>query len=107
MTPNIESLKFALESLHPEQAYLFGSHALQEADEESDLDLIVVLPSPKESLDFQERIEWIQRIRSVIREAGIEKSLDILVYSLPQWEQFLLQGSQFSRNLQKHSLRIA
>ncbi len=39
-----EITKRLAESIHPERIYLFGSHATNQADEDSDVDLLAVVP---------------------------------------------------------------
>lgn len=38
------------ESIQPERIYLFGSHATGRADDDSDIDLLAVVPDTEESL---------------------------------------------------------
>jgi predicted nucleotidyltransferase len=37
------------ESIHPERIYLFGSHATGNADDDSDVDLLIVVPDTNQS----------------------------------------------------------
>ncbi|MBF0179126.1 MAG: nucleotidyltransferase domain-containing protein [Magnetococcales bacterium] len=64
------------EAIHPERIILFGSHARGEADENSDLDLLVVVDE-----DFSNRSRWreLQRIRKLV--ASFPMSKDIMLYS--------------------------
>ena len=39
-----EIIKRLAESIHPERIYLFGSHAADKADQDSDVDLLAVVP---------------------------------------------------------------
>ena len=85
-----------VEALHPELIYLYGSHAYGQPDEDSDVDLFVVvrdstLPPHKRAIEayralrglflpaevkvmtraeFERRAEWLSSIERVIREKG-------------------------------------
>jgi len=70
------------ESIQPEKIYLFGSHAAGNANQDSDVDLLVVVPDTEESLreiakEFLMRADdeatpWARRrrARSGGRQAG-------------------------------------
>ena len=85
-----------VEALHPELVYLYGSHAYGQPDEDSDVDLFVVvqdstLPPHKRAIEayralrglflpaevkvmtraeFERRAEWLSSIERVVREKG-------------------------------------
>jgi uncharacterized protein len=65
----------------PEQVWLFGSHAWGQADEGSDLDLLVVIRESNET-----PVRRAQRAHSCLRGLGIAK--DILVKTRPELERF-------------------
>ena len=44
-----EITKRLAESIHPERVYLFGSHAAGKADDDSDVDLLAVVPDTDRS----------------------------------------------------------
>jgi predicted nucleotidyltransferase len=69
------------EEFHPEQIWLFGSHAWGEPDEGSDLDVLVVV-----SRSDEPPVRRAQRgYRSV---QGIDASMDILVKTREELERF-------------------
>jgi len=85
-----------VEALHPELVYLYGSHAYGQPDEDSDVDLFVVvqdstLPPHKRAIEayralrglflpaevkvmtraeFERRAEWLSSIERVVRNKG-------------------------------------
>ena len=63
-------------TVHPERIILFGSHARGDANEDSDIDLLVVVDD-----GFQERSRWreLQEIRRKLASFPLPK--DILLYS--------------------------
>ena len=62
----------AFAQFNPHRIILFGSHASGTADEESDIDLIVVYDTKKRFLD---------RLRELYMAWELEKGVDILAYT--------------------------
>jgi len=69
------------EEFHPEQIWLFGSHAWAEPDAGSDLDLMVVVPHSDEP-----PVRRAQQAHHCLR--GIDASMDILVKTRGELERF-------------------
>ncbi|MBF0179394.1 MAG: nucleotidyltransferase domain-containing protein [Magnetococcales bacterium] len=65
-----------VETVAPERIILFGSHARGDANDDSDIDLLVVVED-----GFQERSRWqeLQKIRRKLTSFPLSK--DILLYS--------------------------
>ncbi|GAB0056040.1 hypothetical protein SIID45300_00339 [Candidatus Magnetaquicoccaceae bacterium FCR-1] len=65
-----------VETVHPERIVLFGSHARGDTNDDSDIDLLVVVED-----GFQERSRWkeLQKIRRKLASFPLPK--DILLYS--------------------------
>lgn len=76
-----EVIKRLTAEFRPEQVWLFGSHAWGEADEGSDLDLLVVVRESDET-----PVRRAQRAHRCLRGLGIAK--DILVKTRPELERF-------------------
>ena len=86
-----ERIRVLLHSLlthRPERIYLFGSAACGEADELSDLDVVIILDSP---LPFLERLAHLARY--IPGESG---AVDLLAYTPAEWEQMLSAGNAFA-----------
>jgi predicted nucleotidyltransferase len=66
---------------HPEQIFLFGSRAWGEPDDDSDLDLLVVVPESAET-----PVRRAQRAHRCLK--GIEVAKDILVKTRSEFERF-------------------
>lgn len=66
---------------HPEQVWLFGSHAWGQPDEDSDLDLMVVVRESEEA-----PVRRAQRAHRCLRGLGIAK--DVLVKTRAEVERF-------------------
>jgi predicted nucleotidyltransferase len=76
----------ALRPYHPQKVILFGSWARREADEESDLDLILVKDT---SARFMDRLKDVYALLS---DFG---AVDILVYTPQEVAQMLTEGNSF------------
>jgi predicted nucleotidyltransferase len=68
-----------IEAAHPEKIVLFGSLARGDGTEDSDLDLLVIVPSA------EDRIDEMARLRLVLRELPIAS--DLGVYTRADVEQ--------------------
>lgn len=83
----IENLLDHLHAHHPEQIYLFGSWARDEADELSDVDLAMIMKSDE---PFLERSATM--MKSLPTNVG---AVDLLVYTPEEFRQMLLDGNAF------------
>ena len=81
-----EAIVEALRPYYPQKVILFGSQARQEADEESDLDLILIKDTTARFLD---------RLRDVYMLLGDFGAIDVLVYKPQEVTQMLAEGNTF------------
>ena len=70
--------------VHPEEVILFGSYAKGLAREDSDLDLLIVMPETSETRRYRRRLTG----RLYRRLAALPMSKDILVYTRNEVEQW-------------------
>jgi len=90
----MDRLELVLERLQqyaPEKVILFGSQARGEADEYSDLDLVVIKKTEKR---FLERLIEVSEIIG----SDIDK-VDIFVYTPEEWERMIDWGNQFAEEV--------
>ncbi len=76
-----EITKRLAESIHPERIYLFGSHAAGNADQNSDIDLLAVIPEIGKST------------RNVARKGraslwGLKTPVDLIVCTESQFKRY-------------------
>lgn len=85
-----------VETVHPERIVLFGSLARGEANEDSDIDLLVVVDE-----GFKERSRWqeLERIRNRIAIFPMPK--DILLYS----QEEVTRWSHSTNHIIAHALQ--
>ncbi len=97
----------ALKPLNPDIVILFGSRSSGNENSESDVDLVVVLPEDSVPANFRERMELVSAVRNALISLNREYAFDLLVYTRPQWNQFLARQSWFAKEIQDKGLRIA
>jgi len=103
----VEAIKRKLIDLKPYKAILFGSYAYGMPQEDSDLDLIVVLDKEKMPESFSERMENHYLIRKHLREINKDVGIDLLVYTKGEWNELIEIDSSFLREiLQKGKLLL-
>jgi predicted nucleotidyltransferase len=84
----IDKLLEVLRPYEPERVYLFGSAAREEADELSDLDLVVI---KRTSLPFFERLREVAKLLP----AGTG-GVDVLVYTPEEFLRMQQEGNAFA-----------
>jgi predicted nucleotidyltransferase len=71
-----------IDALHPLKIYLFGSHATGNADRDSDVDLLIVVPDTKES-----RHDLALKARANLRDFTIPMDLIVCTHSeIEKWQ---------------------
>ncbi len=69
-----------VEALHPQRIYLFGSRAYGSPDQESDLDLLIVVPAGDERV-----LDLDVRARRAVGDVGC--GVDVLVYTSDEFDR--------------------
>ena len=85
---SMRQLLDALQVYQPERVYVFGSWARGEADELSDLDIVVI---KRTTVPFFERLREVSRLLPA--ETG---AVDILVYTPEEFAVMLQEGNAFA-----------
>ena len=93
-----------LSAKKPLKVILFGSRALGEYDEGSDVDLIVVLNKEGIPRTFKEKTENFLEVNRMFRDLNKRIAIDLVVMTRTQWEQFVEMDSGFSREVQEKGL---
>jgi predicted nucleotidyltransferase len=91
----LEKLVLALKASDPYKIILFGSYANGNPDENSDIDLMVILDNNHVSKTYEERLHKKVYIKSLVREINRKMPLDILVYSKEELNIIKEQGNYF------------
>ena len=77
----LDQLVFSLKASDPYRIILFGSYATGNPNENSDVDLMVILDNHHVSRTYEERLNKKVSVRNLVLEVNRKISLDILVYS--------------------------
>jgi len=80
-------------AVHPEKIILFGSYAYGKPTKDSDLDLLVIMPSDE---PMHKRVT---RIRKLVRDVNIPK--DIIVYTPAEVEKWKDASTAFITSIMK------
>lgn len=86
-----------LEPFLPEKIYLFGSYARQEADELSDIDILVI---KKTQADF------FDRIRDALQLLNFNRAVDLLVYTPEEFREMSESGNMLIESVLEEGLLI-
>ncbi len=88
-----EATRRLVQEFHPEEIWLFGSHAWGTPDEDSDVDLMVIVPSSQERASRR-----MQRAYHCLRGIGFPK--DVLVPTRSEVDRYChLRASLFHQVL--------
>jgi len=97
----IDNLVVKLKSSNPYKIILFGSYAKGNQDENSDIDLMVILDNNHVSKTYQERLNKKIPVRNLVLEINRKISLDILVYSKEELNIIKKHGNYFIDEIEK------
>jgi predicted nucleotidyltransferase len=99
-------IRESLKPLYPEKMLVFGSYAHDEADQDSDIDLIVVLDSDVVPTTYRERMMNRLLIRRALDELNREYALDVLVHTAAEWKRFQDSGSALSKEVASQGVEV-
>ncbi|MCL2026197.1 MAG: nucleotidyltransferase domain-containing protein [Leptospirales bacterium] len=97
----LDNLVFLLKPSDPYKIILFGSHANGIPNENSDVDLMVILDNDHVSKTHAERLNKKVFIRSLLLEINRKIPLDILVYSKAELNIIKEYGNSFIEEIEK------
>lgn len=75
-----------LQSIDPFKIILFGSYASGTYNEQSDIDLVVVLDMKKIPETYEEKLELKVKVRDCIYELSRRMPIDLVVYTNGEFE---------------------
>jgi len=97
----LDKLVILLKSSDPYKIILFGSYANGNPNENSDIDLLVILDNDHVSKTYQERLNKKINIKNSIIEINRKVPLDILVYSKEELNMIKKSGNYFIDEIEK------
>ncbi|HEY6954897.1 MAG TPA: nucleotidyltransferase domain-containing protein [Flavisolibacter sp.] len=95
----IQQLKEKLKELNPYKVILFGSYAYGTPHVDSDIDLLVVTNDQFIPHTFKEKTNLYISVSEQILNISKQVPVDLIVYTLPMYEQFIEAGSSFSKEI--------
>ncbi len=96
-----------LKILDPLKIILFGSRAKGTSDKNSDIDLLVVLNIKGFPESFKERMANHRKVRRLLTDININVPMDIIVFTIEEWNRFLDDGSSFATEIVNNGKAIA
>jgi predicted nucleotidyltransferase len=97
----LDSLVFSLKASDPYKIILFGSYATGKQNENSDLDLMVIIDNDHVSKTYEERLDKRVHIRNLVFEINQQIPLDILVYSKAELNLIKQSGNYMIDEIEK------
>ncbi|RLD62410.1 MAG: nucleotidyltransferase domain-containing protein [Bacteroidetes bacterium] len=95
----IQQIKAKLSEMDPYLILLFGSYANGTPNDDSDIDLIVVTNDKFIPKNFTEKNKIFLRVSRKIRHINLQIAIDLLVYTIPMYENFIKQNSSFAQEI--------
>lgn len=102
----IRKITERLRALKPHKVILFGSYAWGVPRPDSDIDLVVILDRELPFQSFRERMDNVVNVRRMLFDINRDVSLDVLVYSLAEWQMILEAGSPFLREIETRGVLL-
>jgi len=85
----------------------FGSYANGTTNEESDLDILVVLDEKGLAKNYAEKLERRRKVTRLLGDYRKEIPMDVLVYSSEGWKKLQLINNSFIREINSNSVRVS
>lgn len=95
----IDKIMAKLAELNIYKVILFGSYADGSADEESNIDLLIILDENTLPENYDDWLEKKTRVRRYLREVNDDVALDLLIYTRPQYEMIIKEMNAFQREI--------
>ena len=95
----IKQLKENLSELNPYLVLLFGSYANGTPNQDSDLDIFVVLNDNSMPTTFKEKQALYLKVSSYTRPVAKKIPIDLMVFTIPMYEKFKTINSSFSKEI--------
>jgi predicted nucleotidyltransferase len=97
----IDQLLEALKQSDPYRIILFGSYARGTADENSDIDMVVILDNNDVAKNYEDRLKKKLYINRLVRNINYKIALDILVYSKEEYKIIKHYGNYFIDEIER------
>jgi predicted nucleotidyltransferase len=95
----IHSIIEKLKEIDIYKVLLFGSCASGNVQEDSDIDLLIVLDEDVMPTSYDEWLEIKMKARRLLRDINNKIGLDLLVYTKPQYEMIQKEMNSFRKEI--------
>lgn len=95
----IEQLTESLKELNPHLILLFGSYAYGTPHKDSDIDILVVINDDSMPTSYSAKRDLYLKVVPYTRSVISKVPVDLLVFTMPMYEQFKTLKSNFSKEL--------
>ena len=89
-----------------ENVILFGSYAKGNPNEDSDIDLLVLLNEKGINGNYRERMDRSLRIYKLLYPVRKKINVDVIVYTYDEWDFLLSAGSPFLKDIKDTGIYI-
>ncbi len=93
----VRQIRDAIAAYQPERVYLFGAYARNEADDVSDVELVVIKNTEE---------DFFERIRQVVKILNLPRAIDVLVYTPDEFREMLDRGNAFAEMIIEEGVTI-
>ncbi len=93
-----------LKNINPYKIILYGSHASDNQNESSDIDLLVVIDRDDFPKTFREKSDLYLEAESVIRDLQQQISIDLIIHTKAMYRKFIELGSLFSQEIKQKGI---
>ena len=100
MTSTINEIVSHLRVIDPFRIVLFGSHAFETEELESDIDLLVILDSEDISQTYEQRMQSRLLVRESVQAINKQVAIDLIVYTKGEYQYLQRQGSSFLKEIE-------
>jgi len=92
---------------HDKEVYhviLFGSYAKGNPGADSDIDIVVIINRSGFNTSYTEMLETRERVGKRLIELRKKIPVDLLVYTIDEWERLKSTGNDFIRSIEEQSV---
>lgn len=102
---NVDYINRIIERLKPMKPYkviLFGSHAYDTANQDSDIDMLVVIDDDSYPQNYEENMRNYLKVAAILHDIRKEIPIDSIVHTKPMHQRFIELRSIFSKEILKN-----
>ena len=95
------------ENFKIQSIFLFGSSVSGRINEDSDIDILIILDEPGVATEFMEVVKRRNNVSKLLLDIRKKVALDILVYTKDEWDILKKDRSSFVRDIMENGKQVA